>query len=164
MDKRVLVTVGTTRFDALMHALENREVLEVLRTAWACGTLVVQHGSGCPPQRTCIELQGIRLEAFDYTDSLDEQQERADLIISHAGAGSVLEALERAKPLVVVINETLMDNHQWELALALAQRNMLTATTCSGLAQALREARGLERQPLPSPCRGVLAKVLLEER
>lgn len=36
--------------------------------------------------------------------------------VSPVGAGSCLETLEKGKPLVVVINEKLMNNHQLELA------------------------------------------------
>lgn len=38
---------------------------------------------------------------------------------------------------MVVVNDSLMDNHQEELADALAKRNYLRATTPEGLAQTL---------------------------
>lgn len=50
---------------------------------------------------------------------------QADLIISHAGAGTVMEALRLKKQLVVVINTLLMDNHQTELARAMADQGHL---------------------------------------
>jgi beta-1,4-N-acetylglucosaminyltransferase len=50
---------------------------------------------------------------------------QAHLILSHAGAGTVMEALRYHKPLVVVINTLLMDNHQTELARAMAQQRHL---------------------------------------
>ena len=49
----------------------------------------------------------------------------ADMILSHAGAGTVMEALRLRKKLVVVVNNLLMNNHQTELAGALAERNHL---------------------------------------
>ena len=49
----------------------------------------------------------------------------ACLIISHAGAGTVMEALKWQTRLVVVINTALMDNHQTELAHAMAKRGHL---------------------------------------
>lgn len=49
----------------------------------------------------------------------------ASFIISHAGAGSIMEGLSLEKRMLVVINAALMDNHQCELAYALQKRNHL---------------------------------------
>ncbi|XP_008486158.2 UDP-N-acetylglucosamine transferase subunit ALG13 homolog, partial [Diaphorina citri] len=42
--------------------------------------------------------------------------ESSDLVIAHAGAGTSLEVLEAGKLLITVVNQSLMDNHQLELA------------------------------------------------
>lgn len=43
----------------------------------------------------------------------------------HVGSGSIFETLRLSKPLIVVVNEDLMDNHQSELAEELAERKHL---------------------------------------
>ncbi|XP_075691951.1 UDP-N-acetylglucosamine transferase subunit ALG13-like isoform X2 [Rhinoderma darwinii] len=63
---------------------------------------------------------------------------KADLVISHAGAGSCLETLEARKPLIVVINEKLMSNHQLELAKQLHKDGHLYYCTCSSLGNTLK--------------------------
>ena len=40
----------------------------------------------------------------------------ADLVISHAGTGSILDSLRLSKPLIVCVNGNLMDNHQQQIA------------------------------------------------
>lgn len=69
----------------------------------------------------------LEVEAFNYKHGTvwKTLYKNADLIVSHAGAGSCLEALENKRKLLVVINETLMDNHQIELASALKERSYL---------------------------------------
>lgn len=55
---------------------------------------------------------GLTVEAFDYVPSLAQYMSGAALIISHAGSGSVFEALRLRKPLIAVPNAILMANHQ----------------------------------------------------
>lgn len=50
--------------------------------------------------------------------------------VSLVGAGSCLETLEKGKPLIVVINEKLMNNHQLELAKRLHRGGHLLYCSC----------------------------------
>ena len=50
------------------------------------------------------------------------------MVVSHAGAGSVFEALRADKSLLVVVNDTLAGNHQEELAEALVAGNHAART------------------------------------
>ena len=68
---------------------------------------------------------------------MDDLRE-ASLVLSHAGAGSILETLSLRKFLVVVVNEQLMDNHQYELASKMADEGYLYYCTCSTILDTLR--------------------------
>lgn len=50
--------------------------------------------------------------------------------VSVIGAGSCLETLEKGKPLIVVINDKLMDNHQLELARQLHRDGYVLYCNC----------------------------------
>ena len=67
----------------------------------------------CRPNIFCAS---VRLTSYDYKVSISEDIENADLVISHAGAGTCIEVLNAKKPLIAVVNESLMNNHQSELA------------------------------------------------
>lgn len=61
----------------------------------------------------------LRVIAYKFQPSLQPDMESADLIMSHAGAGSILESMLLRKPVIVIVNDELMDNHQAELAVEL---------------------------------------------
>lgn len=72
-----------------------------------------------------VGFSGLEVQYYRFKPSIQEDMKEADLIISHAGAGSIMEALRLKRPLIVVINESLMDNHQLELAQAMDERGYL---------------------------------------
>lgn len=110
-------------------------------------TMQIGHGMIVPPSGL---IYGVQVEYFRFKDSLAEDMQRADLIISHAGAGSCLEALGARKPLLVVINEDLMNNHQMELAQQLHEDGYVQYTTCTHLEHALQHMDIQTLKPFPT--------------
>ncbi|ACO62081.1 glycosyltransferase family 1 protein [Micromonas commoda] len=137
--KSVFVTVGTTQFDSLIEALDTPECADALRGN-GYGSVVIQRGKGTRELPTPLEVR-----VFDFAPSLADEMLAADLVVSHAGSGSVFEALGMRKPLLVVVNDALMDNHQAELAEELGKRGHLRWCESGGLANAIAtfDPRGL---------------------
>ncbi|CAN9515083.1 unnamed protein product [Ophioblennius macclurei] len=134
--KTVFLTVGTTSFDELIERITRSDAAQALK-ARGYERLVLQVGRGSllPATGSCPHIE---LEAFRFKASIVEDMKQADLVISHAGAGSCLEALGAGKPLLVVVNDKLMDNHQLELAQQLHADSHLLYCTCSTLIETLR--------------------------
>jgi beta-1,4-N-acetylglucosaminyltransferase len=68
------------------------------------------------------------------------------VVISHAGSGSILDAMRISVPLIVVPNSTLLDNHQVELAEALAEQEYVVHGRLENLAAALEESEKLRER------------------
>lgn len=86
---------------------------------------------------------------FGYRDSIEENIDQADLVISHAGAGTTLQVLRKKKPLIVVVNDKLMNNHQQELADELADNDYVIASCPAKLCQDLTKLADKQFQPFP---------------
>eukprot|EP00386_Alphamonas_edax_P015594 GDKI01047578.1.p1 GENE.GDKI01047578.1~~GDKI01047578.1.p1 ORF type:complete len:128 (-),score=34.79 GDKI01047578.1:358-741(-) len=94
----------------------------------------------------------LHLTSYRFKPTLDEDVCGADLIISHAGAGSILEALRKQKRLLVVVNTSLMDNHQQELACAMEREGyVLSAGGPERVAEKLSEIATFPFKPYPPP-------------
>ncbi|CAH9080996.1 unnamed protein product [Cuscuta epithymum] len=123
--KVVFVTVGTTSFDALVTAVDTPQVKnELFKKGYT--DIIVQMGRGnYVPVKSAKENGSPAMDCFTFSSSIAEYLKSASLVISHAGSGSIFETLRLGKPLIVVVNEDLMDNHQSELAEELAERKHL---------------------------------------
>lgn len=79
----------------------------------------------------CLNLarvEGISVESYRFKPTLIDDMHGADLVISHCGAGTILEILSLQKDAIGVINEDLMDNHQRELADAMRDKKLMVIT------------------------------------
>ncbi|KAG8705218.1 N-acetylglucosaminyldiphosphodolichol N-acetylglucosaminyltransferase catalytic subunit alg13 [Ceratobasidium sp. 394] len=146
--KAVFVTVGSTKFDDLARAVLSSEVLDALRTR-GFSELVFQCGNSdmtglVPQSSTEVEWNwtdgktGMEISVWRFKPELAKSFEQASLVISHAGSGTILEVLRLPRPMIVVPNETLLDNHQVELANALEGLGHLFTSTPSTLVNTIQ--------------------------
>jgi beta-1,4-N-acetylglucosaminyltransferase len=126
MPGTVFVSVGTTKFDALVQAVDQLSFIQKLKDL-GFESMLIQIGKG--EYKPTNQMPGFSCEFYDFKSDLTPDIKNASLVISHAGAGTVLEVLREKKRLIVVVNTSLMDNHQAELAEALEERGYLFATT-----------------------------------
>lgn len=96
----ILVTVGTTKFNSLIAAVDNSDWLSKHE-------VLVQCADGAKSAKYASTV---------FIDDIASAYQRADLIITHAGAGSVFRMLEAGHCILVIPNLERKDNHQLEIA------------------------------------------------
>eukprot|EP00033_Pygsuia_biforma_P002619 GCRY01002899.1.p1 GENE.GCRY01002899.1~~GCRY01002899.1.p1 ORF type:complete len:180 (-),score=32.99 GCRY01002899.1:36-575(-) len=161
MGKKCFITVGTTKFEKLLRAIDSEHFLKFLvENHFSALSIQLGRGEYIPfddeklnseISETSLQKDGISINLYRLKPSLKEDFESSDLIISHAGAGTILEALHFGVPIFVVLNEDLMDNHQTELATLLSAEKHLFSSTPAALVQALRQHFGTQTVPFPPP-------------
>ncbi|XP_014224193.1 UDP-N-acetylglucosamine transferase subunit ALG13 homolog [Trichogramma pretiosum] len=158
-NKIVFVTVGTTTFDDLIITVTSDEILHQLN-ARGYKSLIMQIGESQFVPNCSPRCGFSYIEAFSLKPSLCETMKSADLIISHAGAGSCLEALDLKKPLIVVTNNLLMNNHQVELAKQLCNDGYLYYSTCKNLLELIIKMKLSELKTFPGDKSHAIANVV----
>ena len=152
----VLVTVGTTKFEALTRAADSPSLVRLLASQ-GYNKLVLQIGSSetfFPSElfgdgdalssanagsgELSVTLpDGFEVTCFRYAPTLKDIMDEAGLVISHAGAGSIFESLRAGKRLIAVPNSDLMDNHQADLCAHLKAEGYIEVADVDGLERAV---------------------------
>ncbi|EDW81127.1 uncharacterized protein Dwil_GK11188 [Drosophila willistoni] len=145
----VYVTVGTTRFNALIRTMKSPSVLDALQSR-GCQKLILQHGNSAALHSEDVKgillRHGIQIEQYKFRPNIEDIRS-ADLVIGHAGAGTCMDILNNKKPGLIVVNDELMDNHQLELAQQLATEKYLYYCRVSQLANKLTTLDFLQLLP-----------------
>ncbi|MCJ1475184.1 N-acetylglucosaminyldiphosphodolichol N-acetylglucosaminyltransferase catalytic subunit alg13 [Lambiella insularis] len=163
IEKLCFVTIGATAsFDALIAAALSLPFLEALKAA-GYTELLLQHGVEggkvlqafkSATSSSKENILGLRISGFDFNKKgLVAEMKAAKgqdgglegVVISHAGSGSILDALRIAVPLIVVPNPALLDNHQEELAEELAAQGYVVHGKLNDLAAAVWESEILRQ-------------------
>lgn len=98
---KIFATVGTTRFDNLIKAIDDsldKNIYDV--------TMQISDGNYKPKNFKYIE----------YTDEIKKYFLESDIVITHAGAGSIYELLELGKKIIIVPNLDRIDKHQTDIS------------------------------------------------
>jgi beta-1,4-N-acetylglucosaminyltransferase len=147
--KTAFVTVGTTEFDSLIRALDDPSVYALFALA-GFTRLVMQMGRGqYEPLHRESAPSSLAIDVYRFKPSIMPDIAHADLVIGHAGSGTALEVLEAGKLLVIVVNDTLMHNHQTELGDRLARDGFVFSTTPARLPALLRSLLDPAHPPPP---------------
>ncbi len=128
-DMNILVTVGTTAFDELIKVIDESfkhdQSIDIIAQ--------ISSSSSYTPKN---------IESFEFSNDFQYFVESADLIVTHAGAGSVYSMLEKGKKLIVVPNLTRADDHQLELAKYVQDNDF--AVSCFDLTEIKNCIKGIE--------------------
>jgi len=149
MTKECLITTGATaEFPELIQAALSPECLKSFvengftRLNFQCGASISSFQDLKPS-----DTKGLDINAFDFNKNGLNKEMRAcqakegvsqkGLVICHAGAGTILDAMRLGLSLVVVPNSSLLDNHQDELAEELEKQGYATKSDTGNLAAAI---------------------------
>jgi beta-1,4-N-acetylglucosaminyltransferase len=139
--KVCFVTIGATAsFSSLIRAVVSPSFYHSLEQN-SYTDLIVQYGADgdelfqslvqeidSSKGESCVNVTGFALDTNGLGQYMNLAKTGGDdagvegLVVSHAGSGTILQALRIDVPMVVVPNSELLDNHQVELAEALAEQ------------------------------------------
>lgn len=110
---RVIVQIGKGYTTELQRKFRKFDILDDYKCTLTAKSL------GCDTIAASCRLKGCNLEyiAIEYSSKIEQIiSTLSDIVISHAGTGSILDSLRLHKPLIVCVNDKLMDNHQEQIA------------------------------------------------
>lgn len=108
----ILVTLGTQDkpFKRLIRAVEKQIILGNIKEE-----VIVQ--AGCTKYKT--KLENMKIVDYMTIDEFNKSLEKAKIVITHAGAGTIIQALEKGKKVIAAARKRVygehVNNHQEQI-------------------------------------------------
>ena len=130
----IFVTVGTSKFDDLVKAVDSlaKDMKE---------DFTVQIGKGEYIPRNC--------KWFRFETPLSKYFKRSRLVITHGGAGTLFECLNLDVKVIAISNPKAKGEHQSDLIDELDKENYIIVSDLNQLRRAIRETKKLKKYIVP---------------
>lgn len=92
---------------SLPHDALIREMDCLASTGAITDEVIAQRGNG--------QFVPKHIKSFRFKKGLDEYQNRAEIVVSNCGAGTIMENVTKGHRLVVIQNPDVTGGHEWEL-------------------------------------------------
>lgn len=140
----ILVITGTHTqgFNRLVKAMD-------ILSSSSAEKVVIQTGSS-----KCVPKHAVWFRFLESDEDIHKLMVEADIVVAHAGAGTIIDILKLGKPLVLVPRRRefgeIVDDQQVELANELAKSSKaIVVNDVDLLATAIEAARKTEPKPIP---------------
>ncbi|MEI8623688.1 PssE/Cps14G family polysaccharide biosynthesis glycosyltransferase [Pseudoalteromonas sp. B137] len=85
---------------------------------------------------------------FSFTNNFSDYIDEADVIITHAGAGTVFELLEKQKKCIVVPNYERVDKHQSDLSTYIEKNKLaIVCHKLENISSSIQQLKTFEANP-----------------
>ena len=132
----ILVLLGTQNnsFTRLLEAVQENIDKKIINDE-----VVVQAGF------TKFESKDMKIFKLIDKEKISKLQDKANIIITHGGVGSIISSLEKVKKVIVVprlkkYNEHV-DDHQQQIAYGFSKKEIVLESDCSNLKSVLDKAQ-----------------------
>ncbi|PVI05090.1 glycosyltransferase family 1 protein [Periconia macrospinosa] len=162
MGKVCFVTTGATApFTSLIESVLDPSSVDALLEA-GFTDLLIQYGTAKETfdqhanvarerlrqksENATLSIEGMAFNPDGLRDQFVSVQKSEGVVISHAGSGTILEALRYHISLIVVPNKQLLDNHQEELADAMERSRYLLKGDVTNLGPTILKSEGFRQE------------------
>ena len=106
-EKQILITVGTTKFENLIKAIDTEKFYEMI-IKYKFTKIIIQKGTGEYIPKIYEKYKDkINIQVSTLLNDFENIIKNSVIIISHGGAGIILECLKNKRKVIVCVNDTL---------------------------------------------------------
>ncbi len=148
----IFITVGTSLpHDSLILKMD-----QLAENGTITDDVVAQIGAG--------KYRPRKIESFRFLPSLEEYFQKADVIISNCGAGTIMENVTRGRRLIAIQNPDITGGHEWELVKKMERgKHLIWCKSLEELPDCISRARSIDFvrfEPLSLDFREVLQETM----